>query len=219
MPDLPRDPNDEIPLLSDFQKPVVPQPPKRPAPQPEAPRETPLAGARAEGLDAAEKRIAEEAQAAEKQKKPLEKYEERLKEVGVTKEEAAVIVDSVLTHGFYEEDIPITKRFKVRFRTRQYADTLRLNNFLEQTRPAYQAHYQEAVFNFSLASSLREYGAQSFEHPKKDTTEKGADALFNARLTFVQGLPDAMVRLLYEKLGRWDDKIRVCLEEGAIENF
>ena len=170
-------------------------------------------------LDATEASLAEQVEKTQEALKPLERYEARLKEIGITKEDAAAIVDALLMRGCYAEDVPITSRLKARFRTRLYRDTQRVQDFLEKTRPMYQENYNEVVFKYALASSLEAFGGTKFEHPARSADGEKIEAAFQTRLRFVEDLPDDTVRLLYAKLGKFDQKIRTCLEEGAVENF
>jgi len=193
--------------IGDFSRPVVP------------PKKAAQSSPTADKLTEAETALKTEADETEKKIKPLETYEERLKEVGVTKEQAAFIVDEVLLKGCYSEEISLTSRVSVKFRTRLYRDTQRMQSYLEVSRPTYEAHYSEIVFKYSLAAALEKFGADVFKHPTKASTGDEIEKSFQTRLTYVENLPDITLRLLYTKLGRFDRKIRVCLEEGAIENF
>jgi len=193
--------------LGDFTKPAVP--PKQPA------QSSPTA----EKLSEAENALKKEADEAEKSLKPMASYEDRLKEIGVTREQAAHIVDEVLLKGSYSEEIPLTSRITVRFRTRLYRDTQRMQSYLEVARPTYEAHYNEIIFKYSLAASIVKFGSDVFDHPGRKASGEEIEKSFQTRLTFVENLPDVTLRLLYTKLGKFDNKIRICLEEGAIENF
>jgi len=170
-------------------------------------------------LEQAEKRLGAQAEEAEAKLGPQLSYEERLRDVGVGRDEAAEIVDAVLLRGFYAEDIPLTPRLKLRLRTRQYRDTQRVQSYLEVARPVYETHYQEAVSRHALAASLERLGKDGFAFPGREATGEQIEAEFKTRLAFVDGLPEPTLRLLLHKLWKFDRKIAVVLEEGAIENF
>lgn len=172
-----------------------------------------------ERLESAEKKLDEEATDAERTLKPRLSYEERLKEVGLTKEQAAEIVDDVLYKGFHFRDIPITSRMKIRLRTRQHRDMQRAQMYLEVSHPTYDTHYNDILMRYNAAASLEKWGNDVFEFPKKDDTNERVEELFNVRLNYVNGLADPAVRLLFSKCWAFDRKIIVALEEGAIENF
>jgi hypothetical protein len=172
-----------------------------------------------ERLESAEKKLDEEATDAERTLKPRLSYEERLKEVGLTKEQAAEIVDNVLFKGFHTQDIPMTPRMKIRLRTRQLRDTQRAQLYLEVSHPSYDTHYNEILMRYNAAASLEKWGNDVFEFPKKDDAPERVEQLFKQRLDYVDSLADPAVRLLFTKVWGFDRKVIVALEEGAIENF
>lgn len=151
--------------------------------------------------------------------KPMEAHEAALKEVGVTKEQASEIIDSILLQGYYQERFKITNKISGVFRSRVYADTERLQSWMEATRPAYEATIQETTFRYLLAASISEFNGEKFLFPKKEDTLEEADRLFNIRLRYIRAMPDALVSLLYQKLSKFDQKLAVCLQTGAIANF
>jgi len=170
-------------------------------------------------LDAAETRVKEQADAAERDLAPLERYTKLLRESGVSKEKAAEIVDSMLLKGYYEQDFQISPRIKARLRSRTYGDTVRLQSALEALRPVYPAHYDEIVYRYCLASSISSLGNQSFEFPDRKSSKERIEELFDVRLRYVESLGDQVVRILYEKLDKFDKTLQACLQEGAVENF
>ena len=208
----PKDPFAET-SIGDFERPIVPAPKAQPKAPPKAEGPAPAA------LDAAEQKIVEEVAETEKVLSPLEAYEAKLKKAGLTVDTARAIFDDLLQKGYWTEEVQFSARTKVRFRSRQYADTERFQEHVEQVRPQYESHYNELLFKYSLAASLEQFGATRFEFPKTSDSAEQIEKLFQRRLEFVMRLPDAMVRLLYAKLGRFDEKVRAVMEEGATENF
>lgn len=151
--------------------------------------------------------------------KPMQSYEDKLKQVGISKEEAAEIVDSVLLKGHYSKEYSITKRIKVRFRTRGARDTKRATDMLEAQRFSMAAHYNETLGRYLLAASLEMFGNEKLEHPGKTATADDIEKSYAARLTYVENLSDPALRVLMQKLGVFDVMISTVLEEGTIENF
>ncbi len=193
--------------IGDFSKPVV-DPPKGPA----SPTK--------EALDAAEERLDEAATKDEAALKPLASYEERLKQAGIDKAKAAEIVDAVLMKGFYAEDIKITSRIKARLRTRNARDTRRAQEILEAQRFTIDSHYNETLTRLLLAASLERFGDDTFKHPNpRKSSESEIEKAFQERVAFVDGLPDPALRILFQKLFKFDQVVSTALEEGAIENF
>src|SRR4051812_25369338 len=179
--------------IGDFSRPIA----RRPEPQ------------SADRLDAAEAKLAAEAKRVEETLKPMTSYEDQLKSVGVTKEQAAEIVDAVLMKGFWSEPFQITSKLKGRFRSREYRDTLRLQRQLEIESPKMQIVYNEIRFPSLLAASLEQSGQNRFVFPNKNTTADEAEKLFENRLSFIHNLPEATVTILFTKLSKFDNKIFV----------
>lgn len=200
--------------IGDFSKPVTP-PKKAPASAAQAAQPSP-ADARLEAQEAA---LDKEAEQAEKTLSPLQAYEKRLKEIGVTREQAAEMVDTLLTQGYWSEEVPVTQRLKVRLRTRKYRDTERLRNYIEVIQPKFPDYYNDILFKYSLAASIERFGKQVFSHPGKNESKEVVENAFQERLAFVDDMEEPMLRVLYGKLQKFDDKVRVVFEEGAIENF
>jgi vacuolar-type H+-ATPase subunit I/STV1 len=170
-------------------------------------------------LEEKETLLEREVKSTEEQLRPLESYEEALEKAGISKDEAATIVDDVLLKGFYSETIPITSRIKVRLRTRSYSDTMRVNTALDVLKPMYQVGYDEIVYRYSLAASLEYFAGKEFKFPTVKDDRDTQDKLFEERLKFLETQPEATVLILFEKLRKFDEKVRTVLKEGAIENF
>jgi hypothetical protein len=200
---------DEV-RIGDFSKPVVSRKPEEKGP----------ASPTRDALVSAESRLDEEATRDEASLKPMERYAKALQEEGIDKAKAAEIVDSVLLKGAWAEDVKITSRITIRLRTRNARDTKRIHEILEAQRFTIDAHYHEAWLRFQLAASLEKLGNDSFTHPDPrkaapDVVEKA----FQDRVAYVDALPDPVLRIAMNKLLKFDRKITVVLEEGAIENF
>lgn len=177
------------------------------------------AGTTKAALEGAEKRLDAEAAIVEAELKPLVSYEEKLKDAGVTKEQAASVVNSIMTKGFWSEEIKVTTTMRARFRTRSKKDTTRAQAFVEQQRPQYESHYAELLTHSLLAASLEQFGSDKFEHPGRKASDKEVEAAYQDRYAYVENLADPVYRLLATKLVAFDRKVAIVLEEGTIENF
>ncbi len=195
--------------LGDFEKPLAPPPKKTVQP----------AGSSEKQLSSAEEQLAQAAQEAEQNLAPLERYEQSLKRLKITRDEAAQIVDTILTQGYWSKELPITPRCKVRFRSRLYSDTRRFLDYVEAVQPRNPSNYNELLYKYSLAASLEKFDKRVFGHPKDDADEAAVEDSFKKRLTFVEKCADSVVRVLYAKLHEFDEIVRVVMEEGAAENF
>ena len=154
--------------IGNFAKPVVPAPPAS------APARVPV--------DPAEAALGAEAKAVEDELGPMRSYEEQLREIGVTKDEAARIIDAILNVGFWSEEVSITKSIKARFRTRSSKDRSRAIAFIEAARPMYEAHVQEMMNKQLLAASLEAFAKDKFAHVDARTAKaEEVEAAFEAR--------------------------------------
>lgn len=171
-------------------------------------------------LDAAEQRLEAEVTRDEALLKPKLAFEDALKEVGLTRDRAAAIVDAVLLKGTWSEEVKITSRIKARFRTRNARDTKRAQEILEAQRFTIDAHYSETLTRLLLAASLEQFGDEQLPHPPlRKTSEAEIEKAFQERIAYVDALPDPALRVLFRKLFEFDQRITVALAEGSIENF
>ncbi len=208
---------EDRPRIGDFTRPSpLPAVKTEAAVTPPAPTPT---GETAARLEATEKRLEKEAEAAEKEVKPLQAYEEALKLAGMSRDEASNIFDQYLENGYYIEEFQLSARIKGKFRSRAYADTLRLQDYLEITQPKFQSTQQEATFRYLLAGSLVKFHKKDLPFPEGETPKKDRDKAFDERLQYIDGLGDAIVRLLFEKLQVFDQRVAVALREGSVPNF
>lgn len=172
-----------------------------------------------EKLDSMENRLEKKAEETEEALKPKLDYEAQLKQHGISTEEAANIVDAVLFHGYYSETIKISSRISVVLRTRQARDTTRTLDYLEVARPMYDSNYNEVVSKYALAGALERLGDDRFSFPGRESKSDDIEEAFQQRLRYVEDLPDPVLRLLYLKMQKFDERVRIVLQEGAIENF
>jgi hypothetical protein len=198
--------------IGNFSRPLVEPPPAAAPPKPKA---APLDARYTE----VEKKVADEVAKTEEALKPRASYEERLKSAGITATDAAQIVDSILERGYWEEEVVITPRKKARLRTRQAVDSERLNNVIETVRPTFVQTQQELTYKYLLAASISGYDTTTFEFPTSKNSREESDKFFEKRLRWVENLPEPLLRMLYDKLSRFDYKISTVTAEGAIENF
>lgn len=164
-------------------------------------------------------KIDKDARETEAALKPHETYAAALKTIGVTREDAAEIMDNVLFKGYHTEKYVLSPRTSVTFRSRQYTDTERLQAYLEATRPMYDSSISEITYRYLLAGSLAAFKTDTFEFPDANTPAEKANALFETRLAYIRALPDVVVRILFDKLRKFDEKLSVCLQTGSVENF
>ena len=193
--------------IGDFERPLAPPPKAK------------VEGTAPAALDADESALAHAADDVKKELKPLERYEKALKDLKLTRDEAAVIVDTILMQGYWAKEMRLTPKRKIVLRSRMYKDTQRFHDFVEVTQPRNPSYYNEILYKYSLAASLEQYDTVKFDHPERDADEKMIAEAFRKRLAFVENLADPALRLCYTKLAEFDEIVSTVMQEGAVENF
>lgn len=141
-------------------------------------------------------------------KSPEATYTERLKKHNITIDKAKDIVDSVLFKGEYQETFQVTQTHTVTFRSRMFSDQERALRALEQMSPQYPATMAAVVSKNNIASSLVRFAGKDF-----------SKMAYSDKSTYVERLPEPLVRLLAIKLGKFDQMIMDIMDDGVIENF
>lgn len=154
-----------------------------------------------------------------KETAPVEDYQAFLKEHDISEEKAAEIVDNLFTQGYHVEKYKLTKRTSAELRTREHEDTLRLQTFLEASRPLYMHVMQEITARYNLAASLQRFGDRVFKFPKPEDDKETIEKLFDERLTFVERMADPAFYKLSALLARFDRTVSAVMREGVAENF
>lgn len=173
----------------------------------------------AEAMRAAETRLETDAKKDEAALKPMTSYEERLKAIDMSREEAAKIVDAILLRGYFSKTYPLTKTLAVSFRTRCARDITRANSMLENQRFSYDHHYSQLFTRYMLAASLERLGSETFTHPQKGAKTDDIETAYRQRLSHIEDLPEPTTNLLISKLIAFDNMINVVMAEGVVENF
>lgn len=150
---------------------------------------------------------------------PIEDYKKYLKDMKISEAEAEEIVDNLFTRGYHSEKAQLTKRISATLRTREHADTLRLQTALEVQRPIYQHVMQEITARYNLAASLESFGDEAFAFPKSGADKEEIERLFDIRLQFVERMADPAFYRLSDLLARFDRKVSAVMREGVAENF
>jgi len=152
--------------------------------------------------------------------KPIQDYKKFLVEQKITEEKAAKVVDDLLSKGYYEETYQVTKALTIAFRTREQRDTMRLQTAMQIQRPLFDAAMHELITRYNMASSLSRYRAQVFKFAAPTTSEENVfEELFNARLSFIEGLSTPIFNLVSIKLVEFDQLIMAIARPGVAENF
>ncbi len=169
-----------------------------------------------------EQQAAERAQLYEDMAKglsPVEDYQAYLKEMGISEEKAQQIIDDLFTKSFYVEKVSLTKRVSAMLRTREHADTLRLQTALEVQRPVYTYAMEEVTTRYNMAASLQSFGDTTFTFPDVGADKEEIERLFDVRLAYVERMPDPAFYKLSGLLAKFDRNIAAVMREGVAENF
>lgn len=135
-------------------------------------------------------------------------YAERLKAVGITPEEAAEIVDSLLERGYYERTFRLTKKHNVTLRSRTLEAQETMQGVIEHDAPQYAITINETISKYNLAASLAEFRGKKFAVEDMRNT-----------LEFVKNLPLPVFTAMVNRLAKFDVIMNVVLSEGVVENF
>ena len=166
----------------------------------------------------AEKRISLY-QEIQDQLKPITDYKAYLKELDISEEDAAQIVDDLLMKGYYEERFPLSKKIAVTLRTREQRDTIRLQTALQVQRPLYNDTMDEIITRYNMAASLVSFGRETFAFSKVTDENKVASDLFDKRLDYVERLAAPVFSRLSILLATFDRKVAAVMRNGVAENF
>jgi len=141
----------------------------------------------------------------------MEIYEEDLKEYGLTLDDAARIVDKLIFNQTYEEEISVTRKLTVKFRTRTPKQVYRMYQVLEDIQPNIQGMAVSVVSKYNLAFSLVEFDGKRLNPDTDEGLKRSLD--------LIDRLPGPLYNVLLSKLSKFDDKLSVVMREEAIVNF
>lgn len=142
---------------------------------------------------------------------PAEQYAKLLKENDIELKDARAIVDEVIVGGFYEESFKIAGR-KVTFRTRTYADQLRVNKALELENPTHAVTYNDIVVRHNLAASLAEWAGNKYPVARNEEE-------FQQKLDGLKTFSAPLINLLSNQLAKFDAKMLVIFSDGCLDSF
>jgi hypothetical protein len=150
---------------------------------------------------------------------PVTDYKKFLADHKISEEKAARIVDDLMTKGFYEEEYPLSTKYKVTLRTRERRDGIRLQGVLNARMPLLQTGMDELTTRYNLAASLAEYNGKRYNFPQPDTPAKDVEQFFDVRMQVIEKLPDPVFYKLTQKLANFDRMLAAVMREGVAENF
>lgn len=155
----------------------------------------------------------------QQQMTPIEDYKKYLAELKITEEEAARIVDDMLTKGYYEETFKLSKTRSCKLRTREHRDTIRLQMAMEVQRPLFTDSSNELQARYNMAASLSAYNGEDYYFAEPGDAQEKVDKLFDERLKAVECLPAPVFSVVSMMLAKFDQKILAVMRPGVAENF
>lgn len=153
------------------------------------------------------------------EKTKQEEWEIELKQFGMSREEAASILDAIITTGFYEETYRYGKTvFKLR--TRTASDSDRLIEMIQEFDPKSSGVLAHLIARINLASSLQAYGDSTFSFTDPtDNNRAVLDSEFRERYNFISKIPQATFFSLSQVLERFDKRVTLASDPRSLENF
>jgi len=150
---------------------------------------------------------------------PIEQWGQECEVIGLRTQEAAKILDRVMSTGFYEESYRISTRvFKLRTRTTIDAD--RLIEMLRELKPENNAILSHLISRINIASSLSYFGETTFPHtPPTDDNREILDTEWKQRWAFTSSMPQPIFLAVAQTLQNFDNKVGLACDARALENF
>jgi len=149
----------------------------------------------------------------------VKSYKEILKDSNISDTEAQSIVDDMLTKGYYEKIINVTKTTTATFRSRSQSDYKRYLRALDAFSPKFSDDVTEIQQRYYLTASIVTFKGLKFQHVDNPKLEDEVEEAFNKRLAWVEALPEQLFLLLVGKLAYFDNTIAIVMSEGVVENF
>lgn len=138
----------------------------------------------------------------------LSQYEEKLKKVNLTPEQAADVVAAIFDNGVFEKKYLLFNKYSVVFRTRTTSDIDKVLEKINNVPNNNNVLVAQQLSKYHLAASLCEF--KNVDLRSKSLEEK---------VKLIEAMPDAVFRALSKKLTEFDGMISAVLSEGAVENF
>lgn len=148
-----------------------------------------------------------------------ELWEEELEYSDLSKDEAAKILDAVITNGMYEETYRMGKMV-VKMRTRNTSDADRVIEAIQDFKPETSGTLSHLIARMNLAASVSQFGEKEFNFtPPNDGNRDILEQEFNERYNFISKVPAQIFFSLTQVLEKFDRRVQLACDPRAIENF
>lgn len=150
---------------------------------------------------------------------PRDHWLEEIELENLTSEEAAKILDQVITNGMYEETYKMG-RMVVRLRTRTTSDADRVIEAIQDFKPETNGTLSHLIARMNLAASLSKFGDKQFNFTAPNDGEQEVLELeFTERYNFLSSVPSQIFFALTQILEKFDRRVQLACDPRAIENF
>lgn len=183
----------------------------------------------AQDLQQVEDQMARQAAEAEAQKKreeaaltPAERWKRNITAVGLTEEQARLILREILKTGYWTKSYSLFQGvLQVTFRTRTAYSRQREALALDALNKPYPQDVGTQVqYRLRLAGSLVEYDDTNLPHPDRKETREAQQAAFEERLRFIDNhISESMLDTIYTQLSAFDRILWAVMSEGAVQGF
>jgi len=150
---------------------------------------------------------------------PRDHWLEEIELENLTSEEAAKILDQVITNGMYEETYKMG-RMVVRLRTRTTSDADRVIEAIQDFKPETNGTLSHLIARMNLAASISKFGDKQFNFTApNDGDQEVLELEFTERYNFLSNVPSQIFFALTQILERFDRRVQLACDPRAIENF
>ena len=150
---------------------------------------------------------------------PRDHWLEEIELENLTSEDAAKILDQVITNGMYEETYKMG-RMVVRLRTRTTSDADRVIEAIQDFKPETNGTLSHLIARMNLAASLCKFGDNQFIlTAPNDGEQEVLELEFTERYNFLSSVPAQIFFALTQILEKFDRRVQLACDPRAIENF
>ena len=150
---------------------------------------------------------------------PRDQWEEELGFEELTQEDAAKILDAVITNGMYEETYRMGK-LVVKMRTRNTSDADRVIEAIQDFKPETNGTLSHLIARMNLAASISTFGDKEFNFSTpNDGNRDQLEVEFTERYNFLSNVPSQLFFSLTQILEKFDRRVQLSCDPRAIENF
>lgn len=150
---------------------------------------------------------------------PREVWLEEVELENMDTDQAAKILDAIITNGMYEETYKLGS-LVIKVRTRTTSDADRVIEAIQEFKPESTGSLSHLIARMNLAASLSQFGDTRFNFSAPSDGNKDAlEIEFNQRYQFLTTVPASIFFSLSQVLERFDRRVQLACDPRSIENF